>query len=168
MADDATISITATLLPDEISKSISGSMTVTPDDVNDKWHYKLTACTATSTDLIAGSFLDYTAVDDDTVPIVVAKEAEASSKAPDMFVSTVLILLCNALADAFKLCDTADGVAKLPLTDAAVAYPLPAVIVIEPSTERLLPSQLNLSPKLNFPPLSKKNGVFELPCVPVP
>ena len=49
-----------------------------------------------------------------------------------------------------------------------MAYPLPAVIVIEPSTERLLPSQLNLSPKLNFPPLSKKNGVFELPCVPVP
>ena len=92
MADDATISITATLLPDEISKSISGSMTVTPDDVNDKWYYKLTACTATSTDLIAGHFLDYTAVDDDTVPIVVAKEAEASSKAPDMFVSTVLIL----------------------------------------------------------------------------
>ena len=31
MADDATINITATLLlPDEISKSISGSMTVTP------------------------------------------------------------------------------------------------------------------------------------------
>ena len=38
MADDATISITATLLPDEISKSISGSMTVTPDDANDKWY----------------------------------------------------------------------------------------------------------------------------------
>ena len=32
MADDATINITATLLPDEISKTISGSMTVTPDD----------------------------------------------------------------------------------------------------------------------------------------
>ena len=71
MADDATISITATLLPDEISKSISGSMTVTPDDVNDKWYYKLTACTATSTDLIAGSFLDYTPVDDDTAPTAI-------------------------------------------------------------------------------------------------
>ena len=42
MADDATISITQLFLPDEISKSISGSMTVTPDDVNDKWYYKLT------------------------------------------------------------------------------------------------------------------------------
>ena len=40
MADDATVNITATLLPDEISKSISGSMTVTPDDVNDKWYSK--------------------------------------------------------------------------------------------------------------------------------
>ena len=68
MADDATISLTATILPDEISKSISGSMTVTPDDANDKWYYKLTACTATSTDLLAGSVLAYTAVDDDTAP----------------------------------------------------------------------------------------------------
>ena len=66
MADDATISITATLLPDEISKSISGSMTVSPDDANDKWYYKLTAITTTSADLIAGRFIDYTAVDQDT------------------------------------------------------------------------------------------------------
>ena len=71
MADDATINITATLFPDEISKSISGSMTVTPDDANDKWYYKLTACTTTSTDLIAGHFLDYTAVDDDTAPTAI-------------------------------------------------------------------------------------------------
>ena len=71
MADDASITLTATLLPDEIAKTISGSMTVTPDDANDKWYYKLTACTATSTDLIAVSFLDYTAVDDDTAPTAV-------------------------------------------------------------------------------------------------
>ena len=36
MADDASISLTATILPDEIAASISGSMTVTPDDANDK------------------------------------------------------------------------------------------------------------------------------------
>ena len=71
MADAATITVSATLLPDEIAKTISGSMTVTPDDANDKWYYKLTSCTATSTDLIAGSFLDYTAVDDDTAPTAV-------------------------------------------------------------------------------------------------
>ena len=72
MADAATITVTATMLPDEIAKTLSGSMTVTPDDANDKWYYKLTSCTATSTDLIAGSFLDYTAVDDDTAPTDVA------------------------------------------------------------------------------------------------
>ena len=62
MADAATITVSAVLLPDEIAATITGSMTVTPDDANDKWYYKLTACTATSTDLIAGSFLDYTAL----------------------------------------------------------------------------------------------------------
>ncbi len=66
MADDASVSITVTVLPDEISKSISGSMTVAPDDANDKWYYKLTAVTTTSADLIAGRFIDYTAVDQDT------------------------------------------------------------------------------------------------------
>ena len=71
MADAATITVNATILPDEIAKSFSGSMTVTPDDANDKWYYKLTSCTATSTNLIAGSFLDYTAVDDDTAPTAI-------------------------------------------------------------------------------------------------
>ena len=32
---------------------------------------QVNACTATSTDLIAGSFLDYTAVDDDTAPTAI-------------------------------------------------------------------------------------------------
>ena len=41
MADDATITLKATLLPDEIAKVINGSMIVTPDDANDKWYYKL-------------------------------------------------------------------------------------------------------------------------------
>ena len=72
MADDATVSIQATILPDEIAKTLSGSMTVAPDDASDKWYYKLTACTTTSTDLIAGSFLDYTAVDDDTAPTAIS------------------------------------------------------------------------------------------------
>ena len=71
MADAATITVSATMLPDEIATTLSGSMTVTPDDANDKWYYKLTACTTTSTDLIAGAFLDYTAVDDDTAPTAV-------------------------------------------------------------------------------------------------
>ena len=71
MADDAQVSIQATILPDEIAKTLTGTMTVSPDAANDKWYYKLTACTTTSTDLIAGNFLDYTAVDDDTAPTAV-------------------------------------------------------------------------------------------------
>ena len=76
MADDATVTISATILPDEIAKTISGSMTVTPDDANDKWYYKLTSCTAVSTDLITGHFLDYTAVDDDTAPTAIDNAAD--------------------------------------------------------------------------------------------
>ena len=50
MADDATVTISATILPDEIAKTIAGSMTVAPDDANDKWYYKLTDCTDNITD----------------------------------------------------------------------------------------------------------------------
>jgi len=94
MADAATISVTATMLPDEIAKTITGSMTVTPTDANDKWYYKLTACTTTSTDLIAGYFTDYTAVDDDTAPTAIT----TSDKVRFLFVqntsSTDGVVLC--------------------------------------------------------------------------
>ena len=108
MAAAATISITATLLPDEIAKEFSGSMIVTPDDANDKWYYKLTACTATSTDLIAGSFLDYTAVDDDTAPTAV----HANDKVKFLFIQN------TSTADGVVVCfdggtaanDLVDGV----------------------------------------------------------
>jgi len=72
MANDATVSLNVTVLPDEISKTISGSITISPADANDKWYYKLTSVSNSSTDLIAGSFIDYTAVDDDTAPTAVA------------------------------------------------------------------------------------------------
>ena len=108
MADAATISITATMLPDEIAKTFSGSMIVTPDDANDKWYYKLTSCTATSTDLIAGSFLDYTAVDDDTAPTAV----HANDKVKFLFIQN------TSTADGVVICfdggaaanDLVDGV----------------------------------------------------------
>ena len=62
MADDAQVSIQATILPDEIAKTLTGTMTVTPADANDKWYYKLTSITTTSTDLISGSYVNYTAI----------------------------------------------------------------------------------------------------------
>ena len=61
MADAASISITATMLPDEIAKTFTGSMTVTPV-ANELWYYKLTSITVTSTNLIAGSYVNYTAI----------------------------------------------------------------------------------------------------------
>ena len=72
MADAATISVTATMLPDEIAKTISGSMTVTPADANHKWYYKLTSVTNSSTDLIGGYYSNYTAIADFTAPQTVA------------------------------------------------------------------------------------------------
>ena len=106
MADDATISLTATILPDEISKTISGSMTVTPDDANDKWYYKKTEVTTTSADLIAGSFLDYTAVDQDTAPTAVA----SGDKIKFLFVKNTsttdgIMLSIDAGTAAFNLAD---------------------------------------------------------------
>ena len=62
MANDATVTISATILPDEIAKTISGTMTVTPADVSEKWYFKKTSVTTTSTDLIAGNYIDYTAI----------------------------------------------------------------------------------------------------------
>ena len=108
MADAATISVTATMLPDEIAKTITGSMTVTPADATEIWYYKLTSCTATSTDLIAGSFLDYTAVDDDTAPTAIS----TSDKVKFLFVQN------TSTADGVMLCfdggtaayDLVDGV----------------------------------------------------------
>ena len=108
MADDATISISATLLPDEISRTISGSMTVSPDDANDKWYYKLTSVTTTSADLIAGYFLDYTAVDQDTAPTAV----HTADKIKFLFIQN------TSSADGIVICldggtaanDLADGI----------------------------------------------------------
>ena len=112
MADAATISVTATMLPDEIAKTISGTMTVTPDDSGDKWYYKLTACTATSTDLIAGYFTDYTAVDDDTAPTAIT----TSDKVNFLFVQN------TSSADRVYLCFDG-GTAAYNLVDGVFVGP---------------------------------------------
>ena len=72
MANDAIASIQATVLPDEIAKTISATMTVSPANATEKWYYKKTSVSNSSTDLIAGYYTDYTAVDDDTAPTAVA------------------------------------------------------------------------------------------------
>ena len=56
MANDGSATIQATVLPDEIAKTYSASMTVTPADANDKWYYKKTSVSNSSTSLIAGNY----------------------------------------------------------------------------------------------------------------
>ncbi len=105
MADDASITLTATILPDEIAKTISGSMTVSPDDANDKWYYKLTAVTTTSADLIAGRFIDYTAVDQDTDMTAVS----TSDKVKFLFIKN------TSTADGIVICLDGEGVLSTPI-----------------------------------------------------
>lgn len=108
MADAASVSIQATLLPDEIASTLSGSISVSPDDANDKWYYKLTSVTTTSADLIAGYFLDYTAVDQDTAPTAV----NTADKIKFLFIQN------TSSADGIVICldggtaanDLADGI----------------------------------------------------------
>ena len=108
MADAASVSIQATLLPDEIASTLSGSISVSPDAANDKWYYKLTSVTTTSADLIAGYFLDYTAVDQDTAPTAV----HANDKLKFLFIQN------TSSADGIVICldggtaanDLADGI----------------------------------------------------------
>jgi hypothetical protein len=121
MADDASVSITVTILPDEISKSISGSMTVSPDDANDKWYYKLTAVTTTSADLIAGRFIDYTAVDQDTDMTAVSTSDKVkflfiknTSSADGIVISIDGGTAANDLADGIFIGPSESWFARLP------------------------------------------------------
>ena len=87
-------------------------MTVAPVDANDKWYYKLTACTTTSTDLIAGNFIDYTAVDDDAAPTAVA----AADKVKFLFIQN------TSSADGVYICFDG-GAAANDLVDAVFIGP---------------------------------------------
>ena len=107
MADDASVTVPATVLPDEIAKTISGSMTISPADANDKWYYKLTSVSNSSTDLMAGNFIDYTAVDDDTAPTAIA----TGDKVNFLFIKNT-----DSSNDVYIVLD--DGTASTSATDA--------------------------------------------------
>ena len=54
MADAATMTVSAVILPDEISKTLaSETFSYTPADSTEGWYYKLTDVTTTNTDLIS-------------------------------------------------------------------------------------------------------------------
>ena len=62
MADAATMTLEAVILPDEIQKTLSDlTFAYTPRDANDKWYYKLVNVTTSSGNLIAGNFLQNSA-----------------------------------------------------------------------------------------------------------
>ena len=89
-------------------------------------------------------------MDEDTVFKSVAIEPETVSKLPWTADAEAAAPAPYCWAEPL----TPAGVAKLPLTDSAVANPVPDVIFIAPVTVKLLPFQTNLSPKLKFPELS--------------
>ena len=107
MADDASVTVQATVLPDEIAKTISGSMTISPAHANDKSYYKLTSVSNSSTDLMAGNFIDYTAVDDDTAPTAIA----TGDKVNFLFIKNT-----DSSNDVYIVLD--DGTASTSATDA--------------------------------------------------
>ena len=121
MADDAVVTVSATVLPDEIQKTFSSSMTKSPKDGNDKWYYKLTSVSNSSTDLMAGYFTDYTAVDDDTAPTAI----DAADKVEFLFVKntdaseSVYIVLDGGTAGP----TTADGIHLGPSEAFALRVP---------------------------------------------
>ena len=110
MADAATVVMKTTILPDEIAKTIEATTTVTPKDANDKWYYKLTSVSAASTDLMAGSFIDYVAIDDDTAPTAIAGTDKVefiyiknTDAANDIYVVFDAGTAANTAADAVKI-----------------------------------------------------------------
>ena len=110
MADAATVVMKTTVLPDEIAKTIEATTTVTPKDANDKWYYKLTSVSAASTDLMAGYYTDYAAVDDDTAPDAIATGDKVefiyiknTDAANDIYVVFDAGTAANTATDAVKI-----------------------------------------------------------------
>ena len=133
MANGASITLEATVLPDSIAKVISGSMTLAPADANDKWYYKLTSVSNSSTDLIAGYFTDYTAVDDDTAPTAVAtgdkvnflfiKNTDSSN---DVYIVLDAGTASTSVKDGIKIAAGHSWFANLPNTTVADIHAITA------------------------------------------
>jgi len=138
MANDASVTVQATVLPDEIAKTISGSMTITPADADDKWYYKLTSVSNASTDLIAGYFTDYTAVDDDTSPTAIS----TSDKAKFLFIKNtdstndVYIVIdggtvTSSISDGIKIAAGHTFCANLPNTTIADIHAISSASTVD-------------------------------------
>lgn len=122
MANDAQVTMKATVLPDEVATTIAGSLTIAPVDANDKWYYKLTSVSNASSDLMAGYFTDYTAVDDDTSPTAVSTSDKVNflfiknTSANDVYIVLDAGTVTTATTDAIKIPAGASWFGNLPNT----------------------------------------------------
>ena len=126
MADAATVVMKTTVLPDEIAKTIEATTTISPKDANDKWYYKLTSVTAASTDLIAGYYTDYTAVNANVQPTAVATGDKVefiyiknTDAANHIYVVFDAGTAANTTDDAVKISPNESFFARLPNTTVA-------------------------------------------------
>ena len=119
MADAAMVVMKTTILPDEIAKTIEATTTITPKDANDKWYYKLTSVSAASTDLMAGYFADYTAVDDDAPTAVTTGDKvefiyiKNTDSANDIYIVFDGGTVANTTGDAVKISPNQSFYARL-------------------------------------------------------
>ena len=115
MADAASVTVSATVLPDEIAKTISGSMTVTPADASEKWYVKVTNVTTSHGDLIQGNFLNEEAVGQAHDAVDVADEVK------------FLFVKNTGTTDGSS--STTDGIC-ISLNDTTPAHDLSQIIVV--------------------------------------
>jgi len=123
MADDAIASVSVQVLPDEIAKTISGSTTITPVS-GDRWYYKLTSVTNSSTVLIDADvhFIEYDAKADgagltvsvgDKVKFIFIKNTDASN---DVYIVADGGTADAAAPDAIKIAAGHSWFGSLPNT----------------------------------------------------
>lgn len=123
MADDAIASVSVLVLPDEISKTITGSTTITPAS-GDRWYYKLSSVTNTSTVLIDADvhFIEYDARADgagltvsvsDKIKFIFIKNTDASN---DVYIVADGGTAASAAPDAIKIAAGHTWFGSLPNT----------------------------------------------------
>ena len=113
MADAASVTMSVTLLPDEISKTITGlTGGHTPADADENWYFKVTTITSTaSQNLIVGSLLDEpaavgahdTAATTDVIKFLFIKNTDSSNSAYIHFNSVATTAFATTAVNALKI-----------------------------------------------------------------
>ena len=113
MADAASITMSATILPDEIAKTITGlTGGHTPADEHENWYWKLTTCSGNASEnLIVGSLLDepvaVTAHDivatSDVIKFLFVKNTDSSNAVWLHFNSAATTAFATSAVNALKI-----------------------------------------------------------------